>query len=138
MDNVPHQWIIRRGQWGNLLDSDLVARDPSVEPQFVDVAPGVSLSQGVSHNSMVIEMDKYLVVFDAPIGEQFSEWFIDAAKKRYPGKPIRYLMLTHHHWDHTSGARTYGAEGATFIVGKGLREHFRHTLSAPAPRSMTA
>jgi hypothetical protein len=56
----------------------------------VDIAQGISLSQGVSHNSMVVEMDKYLIVFDAPIGEQFSEWFIDAAKKRYPGKPIRY------------------------------------------------
>jgi glyoxylase-like metal-dependent hydrolase (beta-lactamase superfamily II) len=131
MGNVPHQWIIRRGQWGNLLDSDLVAWDPNVEPQLVEIAPGVSLSQGVSHNSMVVEMEKYLVVFDAPIGEQFSEWFIDAAKKRYPGKPIRYLMLTHHHWDHSSGMRSYGAEGATFIVGKGLKEHVRHTLSAP-------
>lgn len=131
MGNVPHQWIIRRGHWGNLLDSDLVAWDTSVEPQLVDIAQGISISQGVSHNSMVVEMDKYLIVFDAPIAEQFSEWFIDAAKKRYPGKPIRYLVLTHHHWDHTSGARTYGAEGATFIVGKGLREHFTHTLTAP-------
>lgn len=133
MGNVPYQWIIRRGHWGNLVDSDTVGWDVSArnEPDLVDIAPGVSLSQGVSHNSMVVEMDKFLVVFDAPIGEQFSEWMINAAKKRYPGKPIRYLVLTHHHWDHTSGARTYVAEGATVIVGAGNKEHFTRTFTAP-------
>ncbi|HXF67966.1 MAG TPA: MBL fold metallo-hydrolase [Burkholderiales bacterium] len=131
---VPYQWIIRRGYWGNLMDSDAVAWDASArpEPELVDIAPGVSLSQGVSHNSMVVEMDRYLVVLDAPIGEAFSEWMIRASKKRYPGKPIRYLMLTHHHWDHANGARTYVAEGATVIVGQGNKEHFARVFSAPA------
>jgi len=130
---IPYQWMIRRNYWGNLMDSDTVGWDVSAmaEPELKDIAPGVSLSQGVSHNSLVIEMDKYLVVFDAPINEQFSEWMILASKKRYPGKPIRYLMLTHHHWDHASGARTYVAEGATVIVGKGNKEHFARMFSAP-------
>ena len=75
-------------------------------------------------------MDKYLVVLDAPINEQFSEWMIKASKARYPGKPIRYLMLTHHHWDHTSGARTYVAEGATVIVGSGNKAHFTRQFTA--------
>jgi len=129
---IPYQWIIRRGYWGNLMDSDTVGWDVSAmaEPELKDIAPGVSLSQGVSHNSMVIEMDKYLVVFDAPVNEQFSEWMIQASRKRYPGKPIKYLMLSHHHWDHASGARTYVAEGATVIVGKGNKEHFARMFSA--------
>ena len=131
MGNVPHQWIIRRGHWGNLLDSDHVGWDAGSEPQLVDIGPGVSLSQGSSANSMVVEMPKYLVVFDAPYGELFSEWFIDAAKKRYPGKPVKYLMMTHHHWDHSSGARTYVAEGATVIVGKGAKAHYTNMFKAP-------
>src|SRR4029453_8832843 len=94
-------------------------------------APGVSQSRGTSHNSVVVEMEKYLVVFDAPIGEPLSEWMIRASKQRYPGKPIGFLMLTHHHWDHASGARTYAAEGATVIVGKGNKEHFERMFSAP-------
>jgi glyoxylase-like metal-dependent hydrolase (beta-lactamase superfamily II) len=40
-------------------------------------------------------------------------------------------MLTHHHWDHTAGVRTYGAEGATVIVGKGNKAHFTRTFTAP-------
>lgn len=130
---IPYQWIIRRGYWGNLMDSDTIGWDAGAmaEPTLVDIAPGVSLSQGVSHNSMVVEMDKYLVMVDAPIDEQFSEWMIRASKQRYPGKPIKYLMLSHHHWDHASGARTYVAEGATVIVGKGNKEHFARMFAAP-------
>ena len=130
---IPHQWMMRRGHWGNMMDSDTVGWDISArgEPDLVDIAPGVSQSRGVSHNSVVVEMDKYLVILDAPVNEQFSEWMIKASKARYPGKPIKYLMLTHHHWDHTSGARTYVAEGATVVVGPGNRAHFAQMFSAP-------
>ena len=133
MGNVPYQWMIRRGYWGNLLDSDEVGWDPAAmaEPTLVDIAPGVSVSQGTSGNSVVVEMDKYLVVFDAPYHENFSEWMIRASKKRYPGKPIKYLVQSHHHWDHASGARTYVAEGATVIVGKGSKDHYARMFAAP-------
>ena len=131
--NVPYQWMIRRGYWGNLLDSDEVAWDPAAmaEPTLVDIARGVSVSQGPSGNSVVVEMNKYLVVFDAPAHERFSEWMIAASKQRYPGKPIRYLVQSHHHWDHASGARTYVAEGATVVVGKGTKEHYARMFTAP-------
>ncbi len=131
--NVPYQWIIRRGYWGNLTDSDAIGWDGTAraEPELVDIAPGVSQSRGTTHNVVVVEMDTYLVVFDAPVGEPLSEWAIRAAKQRYPGKPIKYLMLTHHHWDHANGARTFVAEGATIIVGKDNKAHFERMFSAP-------
>jgi glyoxylase-like metal-dependent hydrolase (beta-lactamase superfamily II) len=130
---VPYQWIIRRGHWGNLLDSDAIGWDGTAraEPELVDVAPGVSQSRGTTHNVLVVEMDTYLVVFDAPVDERLSEWAIRASKQRYPGKPIKYLMLTHHHWDHANGARTYVAEGATIIVGKDNKAHFERMFTAP-------
>jgi glyoxylase-like metal-dependent hydrolase (beta-lactamase superfamily II) len=31
-------------------------------------------------------------------------------------KPIRYLVTTHHHADHTGGIRTYAAEGAAIVT----------------------
>ncbi len=133
-NDVPYQWMIRRGYWGNLMDSDGLNWDAAGrgEPELVDIAPGVSQSRGTPANSVVVEMDKYLIVFDAPTGEVMSEWTIRAAKKRYPDKPIRYLMQTHHHWDHANGARTYVAEGATIVVGRGNKEHFARMFSAPA------
>lgn len=54
---------------------------------------------------------------------------IDAAKAKYK-KPVKYLILSHHHWDHTNGARTFVAEGATVIVGKGNKDYFAKMFSA--------
>ena len=36
-----------------------------------------------------------------------------------PGKPIKYLVLTHHHSDHAGGFREYVAEGATIVTTAG-------------------
>jgi phosphoribosyl 1,2-cyclic phosphodiesterase len=56
---------------------------------------------------------------------------IDAAKAKYPGKPIRYLVLTHHHMDHTGGMRTYVAEGATIIAPSQSIEYLEKAVRAP-------
>ena len=69
--------------------------------------------------------------FDAPYGELQSRWVIDEAKKKYPGKPIRYLVLTHHHMDHTGGTRTYMAEGATVIVPTPDKAYFEKVARMP-------
>ena len=37
-------------------------------------------------------------------------------KRLIPGKPIRYVVNTHHHIDHSGGLRTYVAEGATIVT----------------------
>jgi glyoxylase-like metal-dependent hydrolase (beta-lactamase superfamily II) len=133
--NVPFQWVLRRPIIGTLLDSDAVSYDAQANPgglRLVDVAPGISHVQGGSHNSLIVEMDKYLVVFDTPIGEAQSKWTIDAAKKKYPGKPFKYVVLTHHHMDHSSGIRSYAAEGATIVVGQGNGEFFKKVLASPS------
>lgn len=129
---VPWQWVLRRQNIGVFLDSDKVGFDPAAPGlKFVDLAPGVSHVTGGSHNSLVVEMKDYLVVFDAPIGETQSRFTIAQAKARYPGKPIRYLVLTHHHMDHTGGMKTFVAEGAAVIVGPGAGEHVTKLLRRP-------
>jgi glyoxylase-like metal-dependent hydrolase (beta-lactamase superfamily II) len=71
-----------------------------------------------------------LAVFDAPTDEGQSKWVIDAAKAKYPGKPIKYLVLTHHHMDHTGGMRTFAAEGATVIVPAPDKAYFEQVIKA--------
>ena len=116
MGHVPYQWVERRVLWGSFRDSDELSFDPEKVSglTLVDVAPGVSISQGTSHNNMFVEMDQYLVAYDAPISESQSRWAIDAAKAKYK-KPVKYLIMSHHHWDHANGARTFVANVATNI-----------------------
>ena len=82
-------------------------------------------------NNLIIAMKDHLVIFDAPYGELQSRWVIDAAKAKYPGKPIKYLVLTHHHMDHTGGMRTYVAEGATVIVPSSDKAYFEKDIKSP-------
>ena len=91
--------------------------------------------QGGTHNNLLVEMSNYLVVFDAPVSDAQSLWVIDAAKQRFPGKPIRYVVMTHHHNDHSGGLRAFVADGATVVVGQGAAQHYRTVLSAPWTRN---
>jgi len=131
--DVPYQWVLRRQFIGTYLDSDAISYDPQASQglRLADVAPGVSQVVGGSHNSLIVEMDNYLVGFDAPIGDRQSKWTIDAAANKYPGKPFKYVVLTHHHMDHTYGIRTYAAAGATVVVGKGNVAFFEKVLTSP-------
>ena len=38
-----------------------------------------------------------------------------------PGKPVRYLVPTHYHSDHTGGLRAYIAKGVTIVTTPGNR-----------------
>ena len=129
---VPYQWVIRRQFIGTYLDSDALSFDSDAGGlKLTEVAPGVSQVVGGSHNSLVVEMADHLIVFDAPISEWQSRWTLDAAKAKYPGKPVKYLVQTHHHMDHAGGVRTYVVEGATVLVGKGNKAHFEKVCAAP-------
>jgi glyoxylase-like metal-dependent hydrolase (beta-lactamase superfamily II) len=134
---VPHQWIIRRQFIGTYMDSDHVSYDvrASTGLRLNEIAPGVQHVVGGTHNSMIVEMSDHLIAFDAPVTDWQSNWTIAAAKQKYPNKPIRYIVLTHHHMDHNGGVRGYVAEGATLVVGKGAAEHYRKVLAAPYTRN---
>ena len=67
----------------------------------------------------------------APVDQGQSRWVIDAAKAKYPGKPIKYVVLTHHHMDHTGGTRAYVAEGATVVVPSSTKAYFEKHLASP-------
>ena len=129
LGSVPYQWVIRRLFLGRFLDSDAVNFPASATGlKLVELSPTVQFATGGSHNSLIVSCKDHLVIIDAPINEWQSRWTIDAAKARYPGKPIKYLVLTHHHNDHTGGARTYVAEGASIIVAAPNKKHFETVL----------
>ena len=60
----------------------------------------------------------------------YSKWVIEQIKAKYPGKPITHLVLTHHHIDHVGGYRSFLAEGATLVVGRGTTAFWRKVLAS--------
>ncbi len=128
---APYQWIIRRLASGFYLDSDALYTDDGNALTMTEIAPNISQVTGGTHNTLIVATNTYLVAFEAPGDDGQSQAIIAMAKQKYPGKPFRYLVLTHHHVDHTGGMRAYAAEGATVVVGKGDGAFFRKALAAP-------
>jgi glyoxylase-like metal-dependent hydrolase (beta-lactamase superfamily II) len=134
---VPYQWVIRRQFIGTYLDSDVPSYDTrgSTGLRLVELGKGIVHVTGGSHHSMVVEMSDHLVVFDAPISDWHSTWVLAAAQHKFPKKPVKFLVLTHHHMDHAGGLRAYADHGATLVVGKGAADHYRRVLAAPFTRN---
>jgi glyoxylase-like metal-dependent hydrolase (beta-lactamase superfamily II) len=95
------------------------------------IADGVWFVAGGSHNSVVIDFKDYIAVVEAPLSEERSNVVIAEAKKLVPNKPIKYLINTHHHWDHSSGLRTYVAEGATIVTSDVNKPYYETAWKAP-------
>jgi glyoxylase-like metal-dependent hydrolase (beta-lactamase superfamily II) len=103
-----------------------------VVAQSSPVGPGVWFVGGGSHHSVVVEFADFLTVIEGPQNEQRSMAVIAEAKKLAPNKPIRYVVSTHHHFDHSGGLRTYVAEGATVVTHASNQAYFEKSLVAPA------
>ncbi len=95
------------------------------------VAEGVWFVAGGSHNSVAVEMKDYLVLVEAPLNDGRSGAVIEQVRKLAPGKPIRYVINSHGHFDHSGGLRAAAAEGATLIVHAGNRAYFERAFAVP-------
>jgi glyoxylase-like metal-dependent hydrolase (beta-lactamase superfamily II) len=91
-------------------------------------ADGVWYITGGSHHSVLIEMKDYLIVVEAPQSDQRSMAVMAEVKKLVPNKPIKYLVNTHHHFDHSGGVRAYAAEGVTIITHEVNRPYFEKAV----------
>jgi glyoxylase-like metal-dependent hydrolase (beta-lactamase superfamily II) len=105
---------------------------PPVQVTTTKLADGVWHLTGGSHHSLVVEFGEYVAIVEAPLDETRSLAVLAEAKKLVPNKPVKYLLTTHHHFDHTGGLRTYAAEGATIVTHQSNVSYFEKTLMAPA------
>ena len=78
-----------------------------------------------------VEFSDYVVAVEAPQNESQSIIGIEQIKKVIPNKPIRYIVNTHLHFDHSGGLRTYVAEGATVLTWQGNIPYFQEVWAAP-------
>jgi glyoxylase-like metal-dependent hydrolase (beta-lactamase superfamily II) len=76
----------------------------------------VYLLGGGPANSVAIEFRDQVTVFEAPTSEARSLAVIEQIAKLIPGKPIRFLINSHQHFDHIGGLRTYLHIGATIVT----------------------
>lgn len=113
-------------------DNVRLAGNPYMRVQSQKAADGVWYVTGGTHHSVVIEMNDHLIVAEGPLNDDRALAVIAEARKLVPGKPIKYLIVSHHHFDHSGGVRAFAGEGATIIAQDASRAFFEQIVAAPA------
>src|ERR1700748_1234750 len=91
----------------------------AVEIKATKVAGNVWVLEGQGGNIAVLVGDDGLLMVDdqyAPLSEK-----ITAAIKKTSEKPIRYLVNTHWHGDHTGGNENFGKMGVQIVAHDNVR-----------------
>jgi len=109
-----------------------VPRQPPAEPAFDQVGPGVYLASGMAggYRMLVADFGDHLAVMESPNGSEQSGRAIAKIKAQFPGKPIKYVIPTHHHDDHAGGLRAFVAAGAVVVTTRGNATVFRRMAMA--------
>jgi glyoxylase-like metal-dependent hydrolase (beta-lactamase superfamily II) len=98
--------------------ADIAANpEPPVAPVEVsELAPGVLLFGGGTHNSVVVEQRAGIVVIEAPLNEERSAHILSNIRRRFGDQKILGVINTHAHFDHAGGLRAFVAEGVPVIT----------------------
>jgi glyoxylase-like metal-dependent hydrolase (beta-lactamase superfamily II) len=84
-----------------------------------------------SYDSLIVEFSDYIMMLEAGQSQERALAYVAEAKRLIPNKPIRYVMNTHPHSDHTGGLPVLVAEGATIITQANNERFFLRALNTP-------
>jgi hypothetical protein len=103
------------------------------EPAIVAVAPGIWSAdmEDIDSRSLIIEFADHLALIEFAVGSRNGERLVDAARRRWPGKPIRYAFFSHYHPHYAGGLRAMIAEGATVVTTPGNDAFVRKAAALP-------
>jgi len=102
---------------------------PAVSTQ--KLADGVYYLAGGTHFSVAVEFKDGIGLIEAPLNETRSLAVLAAAKAAIPNKPIKYLVNTHHHFDHSGGLRTIVANGIPILTQAANKPYYEKVWMNP-------
>ena len=93
------------------------AARPAIQATKVEGTEGVYIFRNVNHQAMFVVTSDGVIVTDPvaygrPSGGQA---YLNEIRK-ITDKPIRYVIYSHHHYDHIAGGRVFKDAGATFVA----------------------
>jgi glyoxylase-like metal-dependent hydrolase (beta-lactamase superfamily II) len=94
------------------------------------LAEGVYLLK-TAYYSMLVEFADHVVAFEAGGSPAVGETILAEAARLFPGKPLRYLINTHPHSDHTAGMIPVVRAGATIVTHEANIPFLQMALSGP-------
>lgn len=95
-----------------------------------DLGGGFWLVRG-GYGAIVADFKDYIMIVEGPSGDARIDQILAEAKRLVPNKPVRYVINTHAHFDHSTGLRAMVAEGATIITHEGNKGYFEKLIANP-------
>jgi glyoxylase-like metal-dependent hydrolase (beta-lactamase superfamily II) len=92
---------------------------------IVNIAPDLYRVQNDNHFTVFLVTPDGIIMSD-PINRDFSTWLKAELQTRF-NRPVRYVLYTHHDWDHASGGAVF-ADTAQFVG----HDNMPRTLAVPA------
>ena len=92
---------------------------PQIQTTKVDGTDGVYIFRNGGHQSMFIVTSEGVIATD-PIGYGRPTGGADyvAEIRKVTSQPIKYLIYSHHHFDHIAGGKAFKDAGATIVAHK--------------------
>jgi glyoxylase-like metal-dependent hydrolase (beta-lactamase superfamily II) len=108
------------------------APPPAAPRPTVDkLADGVWSFTTPNARNWAVEFNDHVVVVEGIGSEARSLAVMDEIAKVIPNKPIRYVINTHGHYDHSGGLRTYPAKGVTVVTHEMNKPFFEKVWARP-------
>ncbi|MEO1205039.1 MAG: MBL fold metallo-hydrolase [Pseudomonadota bacterium] len=109
-----------------------LAQDAAANRSMVEIGPGVYRTQDNRHFGLVVDTDDGVVVFDT-FNAGFATWLDQEIATRL-NKPVRYVIYSHNHADHTSGGEVFAKHNPLYVSHELARDsHVRmKTIARPA------
>lgn len=123
------QRIIRNGVAQKTVTITKIEPNPAVEPDSApsvdraairatevigedvrEVGPGIVFLPG-AYNTVLVRQDDGVVVIEAPESAEYSRQVLAEAATRFPGLPVKAVVVTTPAWPHVGGIREYVARG---------------------------
>ena len=102
-----------------VLAAGALAQDEPVRT-ITEIADGVYRATNNNHGTVFMVTDEGIVLAD-PINPDFAIWLKGELDSRF-GVPVRYVVYSHHHWDHASGGAAF-ADTAQFVGHANMLNH---------------
>ena len=89
---------------------------PPTVRQLRQLAPHIFMVEGLyGYNPLFVEFSEFIVLVEPVAG---TDELIQIINEKFPAKPIRYAVATHHHEDHAGGLPWVLKKGCTVLATK--------------------
>jgi glyoxylase-like metal-dependent hydrolase (beta-lactamase superfamily II) len=108
---------------------------PPIETRKVDGTDNVYIFRNGNHQAIFVVTKEGVIATD-PVAygkPQGGQQYVEEIKKVSKGAPIKYLIYSHHHYDHIAGGKAFKDAGATIIAHRRAKQRLEKLADPATP-----